>query len=161
MNLHYNNTLDSNKKRLVALALAAYCVFLIRVVIFKISRISLGHFRFSFSQNIGHANFLPFKTILSYFQGDYGWLIAIFNLAGNIVLFLPIGLLIPLIYRKMTWRQAIILAVTIGLLVECIEVIFHVGIFDIDDTILNGLGIVTGYWLFTCFPKRNSTKFIN
>ncbi len=151
-----NNFIKLNKNRLTpVIALIAYGAILIRIVVFKTSQFRLGHLRFRLSQDMGQANFLPFKTILSYFQGDHGWLIGILNLAGNIILFLPIGLLIPFIYRKMTWRQVVILAIAAGLLFECMEIIFQVGIFDIDDIILNGLGIMLGYWLFTCFIKVN------
>ena len=110
-------------------------------------------------EEVGQANFLPFKTILSYLLGEHGRLIGTFNLVGNIVLFLPIGFLLPLVYRKMTWQKSLALAVATPLFIEGMEVVLRVGIFDVDDIILNGLGIIIGYWLFTAL--FNSTEKIN
>jgi glycopeptide antibiotics resistance protein len=32
-------------------------------------------------------------------------------------------------------------------------VFLQIGIFDIDDVILNGLGVMVGYWMFLLFQK--------
>jgi glycopeptide antibiotics resistance protein len=49
----------------------------------------------------------------------------------------------------MTWQKSLALAVAVGLAIEGMEVVFRVGIFDIDDVILNALGVMIGYWVFT------------
>lgn len=91
---------------------------------------------------------------MSYLLGEKGWLIGGINLIGNIVLLISVGLLIPLVYRKMTWTTALVLAVASGLAIEGMQVLFHVGIFDIDDVILNGLGVLIGYWMFIVLAKK-------
>ena len=142
------------KKRLIsAFILIAYSAFLINLLVFKIYQLELILLRFKFPPDAGQANFLPFKTILPYLLGEPGWLIAIINLGGNIALLVPIGFLVTFIYRKMTWQKSLALAVVVGLAIEGMEVVFRVGIFDIDDVILNALGVMTGYWVFTLLVK--------
>ena len=101
----------------------------------------------------GQANFLPFKTILPYLLGERGLIIAVINLVGNVVLLVPIGFLIPFVYQNMTWKKSLTLAVAAGLAIEGMQVVFRVGIFDIDDLILNGLGVMIGYWAFMILSK--------
>jgi glycopeptide antibiotics resistance protein len=143
---------DVMRKRLMAtFALIAYTAILIRLVAFKATPLlQTKHLRIKFSDHgTRHANFVPFKTIWPYLHGHPNWLIAIVNLAGNLAPFLPIGFLVPLVYRKMTWQKSIVVGVAVGLALEGLEEVFRVGIFDIDDVILNALGVVIGYWLFT------------
>lgn len=54
----------------------------------------------------------------------------------------------------MTWQKSLILAAAVGLSMEGLEVVFRVGIFDIDDVILNAFGVMIGYWVFAIFVKR-------
>jgi glycopeptide antibiotics resistance protein len=143
------------KKRLTStFILIAYSAILVKLVVFKINLIKIGHLRFKFSgEEVSQANFVPFKTIMSYLLGEHGRLIGIANLAGNIILFVPIGFLVPLVYRKMTWQKSLALAVVASLAIEGIEVLLRVGIFDIDDVILNVLGVMMGYWVFAILAK--------
>jgi glycopeptide antibiotics resistance protein len=70
---------------------------------------------------------------------------------GNFIPFLPIGLLAPLVSQSISWQKALILGVVTGLTFEVMEVIFQVGIFDVDDLMLNAFGVVAGYGVFLMF----------
>ena len=65
------------------------------------------------------------------------------NLIGNIFPFMPIGLLAPLVFRSISWQKALVLGVVTGLTFEVMEVIFRVGIFDVDDVIMNAFGVTS------------------
>jgi glycopeptide antibiotics resistance protein len=67
---------------------------------------------------------------------------------------MPIGLLAPLVVRSLSWQKALVLGVGIGLTFEVMEVVFRVGIFDIDDVILNAFGVLAGYGAFVIFQRR-------
>jgi glycopeptide antibiotics resistance protein len=136
-------------KRLIpTFILIAYSAILIRLLVFKNVLFKLGPLRFRFLTEEGRANVVPFKTVLMYLLGEKGRMIALIELVGNIALFVPIGFLVPLVYRKITWKKTLALAVSTGLIIEGMQLIFRVGIFDIDDVILNGLGVMIGYWIF-------------
>lgn len=93
----------------------------------------------------GEPNVIPFRTILPYLRGEKGWMITIFNIGGNIGLFIPVGILIPFVIRTLTLRKTLMIALGVPLLIEMVQVIFRIGIFDIDDVILNAIGVLIGY----------------
>jgi glycopeptide antibiotics resistance protein len=145
---------------LVAFALIAYSVVLIRFVVFKaIPTIHIGHMRFRIAgPHTGPANFIPFKTILPQLMGQGNRLIDAVNLLGNIVPFMPIGLLAPIVFRSFSWKKAIALGVITGLSFEVMEVVFRVGIFDVDDILCNAFGVVLGYGVFAMFKDRAQSR---
>jgi hypothetical protein len=49
--------------------------------------------------------------------------------------------------------QSLILAFASGLIIEIMQTILRVGIFDIDDVILNALGVMIGYWIFLVLTR--------
>ena len=145
------------KKRLLsAFILIAYSAILIKVMVFKdLPVIRIGPLMLNFGgTQEGPANLVPFKTILPYLLGEKGLIIAGINLVGNIVLLVPIGFLVPFVFRNMTWKKSLALAVAAGFAIEGMQEVLHVGIFDIDDVILNGLGVMIGYWAFTILANR-------
>jgi glycopeptide antibiotics resistance protein len=149
------------KKRLILIIfLIVYSATLIKVMVFKdLPLIRIGRLKFNFGgTHAGPANFVPFKTILPYLLGEKGLMIATINLVGNIVLLMPIGFLVPFIYRNIGWKKSLALGVAAGLAIEGMQALIRVGIFDIDDVILNGTGVMVGYWAFTIFTKKVRPK---
>lgn len=140
---------------LAACALAAYGALLIRVVVFKaIPVIRIGHMRFKFAHtHTGPANFVPFRSIVPQLSGQGNLLIDMVNLFGNIVPFMPVGFLASLVVRSMSWQRALVLGVVTGLSMEVMEIVFRVGIFDVDDVILNAFGVTLGYGVFVTFKR--------
>lgn len=77
----------------------------------------------------------------------------------NIIMFIPLGLLVPLLSRKAEQLKVLIftsLAVTMG--IELIQLITATGIFELDDLFHNILGSLTGYYLIlailSCYRER-------
>jgi glycopeptide antibiotics resistance protein len=141
---------------LAACVLVAYTALLIRFVVFKvIPVIRIGHLRLRLAgSHSGPGNFVPFKTIASQLSGRGNRLMAIVNLTGNIIPFMPLGFLAPFVVRSMSWRKALLLGVATGLTFEVMEIVFRVGIFDIDDVILNASGVMLGYGAYVLFKGR-------
>jgi glycopeptide antibiotics resistance protein len=141
---------------LAACALIAYSAILIKFVVFKaMPAVRIGHLRLRFAgSHTGPGNFVPFRTVVPLLLGRGNHLIALVNLIGNIIPFMPIGLLAPLVFRSISWQKALVLGVFTGLTFEVMEVVFRVGIFDIDDVILNAFGVMAGYGAFVMFKRR-------
>src|SRR5437899_10347777 len=141
---------------LAGCALIAYSAILIKFVVFKaIPTIRMGHLRLKFAgPHTGPANLVPFKTIIPQLNGQGNHLINMVNLVGNIIPFMPIGLLAPLVFRSISWQKALVLGVVTGLTFEVMEVIFRVGIFDVDDVIMNAIGVMVGYGVFVISKRR-------
>jgi glycopeptide antibiotics resistance protein len=92
-------------------------------------------------------NLVPLFTIKKYIvhYDHFNFDIWFKNLFGNIVLFIPIGLFLPLLNKKykrvLALAGASILLITI---VELAQMLTRVGSFDIDDIILNTFGALLG-----------------
>jgi glycopeptide antibiotics resistance protein len=140
------------KKRLPAACLfIVYTAVLVKVMVLKdIPTIRIGQLMLNFGgTNGGHPpNFIPFKTIVPYLLGYKGWLIAGINLIGNIVLLIPVGLLLPLLFRNIKGKTAFTAGFVFSLLIESLQALLNIGVFDIDDVLLNALGVLMGYWAF-------------
>lgn len=99
-------------------------------------------------------NLIPFHTISNYLKSIANGnivRIATRNLLGNLFMFLPLGIYLPLIWKKC--RKLIsTLLVSVGVLVgiELVQFITLLGSLDIDDLILNLLGIMIGFILWKC-----------
>lgn len=72
----------------------------------------------------------------------------------NFLLFIPIGFLFK-VKNKIT--DVLLKAILLVFLIECLQLITHRGIFDINDIILDTCGIVFGYYLSPRIP--NNLKF--
>ncbi|SHI26521.1 VanZ family protein [Desulfosporosinus lacus] len=71
-----------------------------------------------------------------------------FNLFGNVLAFMPMGFLLPLIFNKLNSAKAIVITTFItSFVLEGIQLISKLGTADIDDVILNILGGFLGYLL--------------
>lgn len=139
------------KQRLIPVfILIAYGAILVKLMVFKdMPLIRIGPLMLNFGgTHEGTANLIPFKTILPYLLGKQGLIIGGINIVGNIILLVPIGFLVPFVFRNITWKIALALAVVAGLMIEGMQAVLHEGIFDIDDVILNALGVMIGYWVF-------------
>ena len=141
------------KKILPFALLFIYVVILIKVMVLKdVPLIRVGYLMLNFGgTRDGSPNFIPFKTIWPYLTGFKGWLIAGINLIGNIILLVPFGFLLPFVIRNINWKHSIIWAIGSGTIIEVMQVVMHVGIFDIDDIILNAFGSMIGFWFFLLF----------
>ena len=77
---------------------------------------------------------------------------SLFNVVGNVVMFLPFGFFAALLWRKFTWKRALALGLGITCFIECWQLL--VGrTSDIDDIILNTLGAFCGYLLWELLRK--------
>lgn len=151
-----------SKRLLPLLLLFAYSALLFKIMVLRdLPLIRIGHLMFNFGGGDanGQANFVPFRTIWPYLFGYKGWIIAGVNLVGNVAALVPVGLLIPLTSRNTSWKRAALFAILAGAAIEGAQVVLRTGIFDIDDLILNGLGVMVGYFLCILFIKFTRPRF--
>ncbi|MHB8072809.1 VanZ family protein [Desulfosporosinus fructosivorans] len=96
-------------------------------------------------------NLAPLKTIVGYIKNyeSFGVSILLINLVGNIVAFMPMGFLLPLVFKR-TKRLTLIIPIALltSITAEVCQYIFNVGGLDIDDVLLNTIGGVLGYLIY-------------
>lgn len=105
-------------------------------------------------------NFVPFVNILQY---DTAFDLLL-NLIGNVGMFIPTGILLPLIYKKQNgFGRVVLTGFLISLTIEVIQLPFAMRASDVDDLILNTLGCAIGYGIFAlvravvCLIKKIKT----
>ncbi len=83
----------------------------------------------------------PFHALVSFMKEIQRGKIGA-NFLGNIILFLPVGVLVPVVtgWRKM-WKTAVS-GLGFSLLIEIIQLLSRRGVFDPDDILLNCLGCI-------------------
>ncbi|MCH4889462.1 VanZ family protein [Acidaminobacter sp. JC074] len=105
-----------------------------------------------YNMGIRSYNLEPFKQILIYITryDHYNFNIWFYNLFGNMILFIPFGFLLPVCFKKgkNLWSN-LLLTILFSFSIEGIQYIFAVGIFDIDDIILNTVGGLIGFSIYT------------
>ena len=79
---------------------------------------------------------------------------AIVNLIGNVVMFIPLGFCLPWANAPLRrfWKTLLVSAGVI-ILVEAVQLITLLGHCDVDDLILNLIGVAVGYLLYFLFYK--------
>lgn len=89
-------------------------------------------------------NLVPFAQIMKY---EFGSRIFYYNVVGNILLFVPFGLIVAgYIKPNKIWTNTFI-ALFVSLTIELVQ--SRIGrCFDIDDVILNTLGCIIGFLLY-------------
>lgn len=93
----------------------------------------------------GSANFQLFRT----FRAD-NW--SVYNLLGNVVMFLPFGFFPALLWRRYTWWKALLTGFAVTACIECCQLCVGRA-FDVDDLLLNTLGAMLGYGLWLLLQK--------
>jgi glycopeptide antibiotics resistance protein len=132
-------------------------------IVFGIYIILLTYFLF-FAESTGrmdadrsyHYNLIPLKEIkrfLNYYQ-TLGFQAVLLNLLGNIVAFIPFGMILPVLHQRFrAFGFMMLLTLEFSLGVEVIQLAFKVGSFDVDDLLLNTIGGVLGYIIFMLMDR--------
>ena len=93
-------------------------------------------------------NFIPFKTIVEYVQRyiDGYRNLSVLNLLGNLALFVPMGMALPCLFKKLNRFWKVTLTVLgMVVIVELVQGVLRVGSIDVDDVIFNVVGAMIGY----------------
>lgn len=115
------------------------------------------YFNMYIGMDVSRINFIPFKTISSQY---YSLLtssnhISFINLMGNVFLFSPIGFFTSLLWKKWrSFKRILLVGLMTTFLIEFIQV-FIGRSSDIDDILLNTIGVVIGYGVFILLSKLN------
>lgn len=124
-------------------------LFVVVVVKFKGSFYELSDRVNSYSkQSSINYNLIPFRTMSTQIEYITQWW-ALKNLLGNIIPFIPFGFLLPVTYKKFSSMIGVFfIGLASILLIEIFQFFTKLGSFDVDDIMLNMIGIVCGYLMF-------------
>ncbi|ALC84361.1 hypothetical protein AM592_21040 [Bacillus gobiensis] len=141
-----------NTKKYVKIIFIIYLAMLLTVSFWGISMFLPRHTYNDVSQNL-----MPFKTITNYLFNfeKYNFRTWFNNTFGLVLLFIPFGLLIPLVFADIKHAtQMMYLSFLVSLSLEIAQYITVLGVFDVDDVILNTFGGMLGFLIITQLIKR-------
>lgn len=129
----------------------AYLVVLIRIVLFK--QVALYNLFAAIGSMERTISIIPFKSLLDMINNNISVTRILENILGNIAIFIPFGLLLPIVQKDMS-KKIILYGLITSALIEIIQYVFALGSSDIDDLTLNTLGTIIGYLLYKIIHKK-------
>lgn len=92
--------------------------------------------------------------VLRYSEDARQRFVAYGNLGTNVLLFVPLGIFLPLLFSPFrVWWKALVYTFVILLLVETAQLLSRLGTCDVDDLLLNIVGAFLG-WLLWNWKKH-------
>ena len=114
-------------------------IVFIYYIIFIFNMVMFARFR-----NVVGYNLIPFKSIIEIINNSSIYAIII-NIFGNLLIFVPLEYFIIELFNVKKIIPNFLISVGSILLIEILQYIFRVGIFDIDDIILDVFGMMSFY----------------
>lgn len=108
-----------------------------------------------------HYNLIPFKEISRFivYRKSLGFVAVFCNLAGNILIFMPFGFLLPVMMRRFcTFFRVLLAGILFSICVETIQLFTQVGSFDVDDVMLNSIGTAVGFLVYWLMLKKHRSS---
>ena len=103
--------------------------------------------------SLGTVNLLPFQSLEWGAQTKF----TLFNLLGNIIMFLPFGFFTALLWRC-TRKRVFLIGLSITGFIEIWQ-LFVGRAYDVDDLLLNTLGVMCGFWLWKLLNAEMRQRF--
>ena len=143
------------RKGLIRLFFFLYCALMLWLLFIRYRDVAVTDY---WTQVADRFNPVPFSSIgsmLQHLREDPRWevlQVVVYNLGGNIGMFLPLGMLLPALFPKQ--RRFGRCMVTVAVIMTCVEFLQLVtlrGFCETDDVILNvlGAGLGYGFWRMT------------
>ena len=120
-----------------------YRIFIFPYTIFLLYLMFLGFGREQHEANI--VRLLPFVSTILFVQNTTSWESIIINLFGNIIMFISFGFLGWLNAKYFSFKKLIVDFLSALIIVEALQYLTRLGVFDIDDLALNSLGVWIGF----------------
>lgn len=161
-NAKQDSGVNSKRAQMVKKAFFLYCIWMFWLLFGQ--RIGWDGSGVYLEQLRKNLNLEPMKTIIWFMtlpdKTSNSYLIhhAAINLAGNIVLFIPFGVVLPYLWQKFRsfWRLLLVTMCAI-VLIELIQLVTLLGSCDVDDLILNMVGVIIGYGIWKridCYCRK-------
>lgn len=139
--------MDKQRKNIYLLAQIGFYLYMILIFYFVLFSERYGRF--------SHANYqynlVLFKEIRRFilYRHYFTFEEILTNLFGNIFAFSPFGALLPFVRgKKIKFFGVFFATFCFSMSIESMQLIFKVGVFDVDDLLLNTIGGIIGYWTY-------------
>ena len=136
------------KREAVLLLMYINLAVIIRFTFFPMSRVNGSVHPLIYDASTAfpfRVNLIPFVNLFDYdSRRDL-----LLNVIGNTAMFIPSGIVLPIIYKRLnSFWKVVAAGAMISLCIEIIQLPFSVRASDVDDLILNVLGVAIGYGIY-------------
>ena len=90
-------------------------------------------------------NLMPFWSYKAIIEGQTQ---LIYGSIMNVLVFVPLGLLLGIAFKRMNWRKAFWTCTSISIMIETLQFVFERGFTEFDDLVHNVAGGMIGYGLY-------------
>ena len=136
-------------KKLYKILIPFYTLFMLYLMFF-------GFGRSQYDINI--VRLIPMFSTVGFVKQTILWKTIIINIFGNILIFVPFGFL-GIVFPKLNQFWILILDFLFAIIIlESFQYFTRLGVFDIDDVILNTVGVAIGFWIYQLFEKKFNSR---
>jgi len=114
-------------------------------------------FRFGVSFEQRQINLIPFVDLAEVFTGAVLWAFLRLFL-GNIGWFVPFGFLLPVLMKNPSFLKIVLSGFVFSFGIEVAQYFSRQGVAELDDLLLNTLGVMIGYFGFKIFVGKNGLQ---
>lgn len=134
-------------RKFYKIMISFYTIFLLYLMFF-------GFGRSQYEINIVRLS--PLISTFSFVKETILWKTIVINVFGNIIMFTPFGFL-GIIFPNLNDFKTLMINFLSGIIIiESLQYFTRLGVFDIDDIILNTIGVAIGFWFYRIWASRAS-----
>ncbi|MGE8556792.1 MAG: VanZ family protein [Chryseobacterium jejuense] len=132
-------------KKLYKIVIVPYTLFLLYLMF-------LGMGRFQYDDNLITVE--PVFSTIKFIQGAKSWQDIVTIVVGNIIMFVPFGFLGWIVPKLADLKALLFTFIPAITIVEALQYFTRMGIFEVDDILLNTVGVYLGWLCRRCIEKR-------
>lgn len=132
-------------KKFYKFIILPYTIFLLYLMFFGMGRLQ-------YEDNI--VRIKPIVSTIWFIHETISWLDIIRIVLGNVVMFIPFGFLGWIFPQLKNLKSLIITFVSAIVIVEALQYFSRLGVFDVDDVILNTFGVFLGFLIRNFLERR-------
>lgn len=134
-----------------------YKIIIIPYTLFLLYLMFLGMGRTQYEDNL--LTVKPIISTINFIKGCISWKDIIMIVAGNVVMFIPFGFLGWIFPQCKTLKLLLFSFISAITIVEALQYFTRMGIFEVDDIILNTFGVFLG-WLICRFLENKYARYV-
>lgn len=96
----------------------------------------------------------PVFSTINFIKGSISWKDIIIIVGGNIIMFIPFGFLGWIFPKLNDLKTLLITFVSSIVIIEALQYFSRLGIFEVDDVLLNTFGVFLGFLMKKIIEKR-------
>lgn len=134
-----------------------YKIIIVPYTLFLLYLMFLGMGRFQYEDNLITVE--PIFSTIQFIHNRIGWKDVVIIVLGNIIMFIPFGFMGWIYPQLKDFRMLLYSFVSSIVIVEALQYFTRMGIFEVDDILLNTFGVYIG-WLLCRFIEQRFGRLV-